>query len=86
MAGFRTILKPISAITSYVPLLGSLVGTAMGLVSFVLSLTLSLFIIAIAWIRFRPIIGISLLAVVAILLIFLIIRSKRKKNQQIVNN
>ena len=86
MAGFRTILKPISAITSYVPLLGSLVGTAMGLVSFVLALTLSLFVIAIAWIRFRPIIGISLLAVAAALIIFLIIRSKRKNDQQVVNN
>ena len=86
MAGFRTILKPISAITSYVPLLGSLVGTAMGLVSFVLALTLSLFVIAIAWIRFRPIIGISLLAVAAALIIFLVIRSKRKNDQQVVNN
>lgn len=86
MAGFRTILKPISAITSYVPLLGSLVGTAMGLVSFVLSLSLSLFVIAIAWIRFRPIVGISLIAIVVALIIFLIIRSKKKKNQQVTNN
>lgn len=86
MAGFRTILKPISAISSYVPLLGSLVGTAMGLVSFVLSLSLSLFVIAIAWIRFRPIVGISLIAIVVALIIFLIIRSKKKKNQQVVNN
>ena len=86
MAGFRTILKPISAITSYVPLLGSLVGTAMGLVSFVLSLSLSLFVIAIAWIRFRPIVGISLIAIVVALIIFLIIRSKKKKDQQVTNN
>lgn len=86
MAGFRTILKPISAISSYVPLLGSLVGTAMGLVSFVLSLSLSLFVIAIAWIRFRPIVGISLIAIVVALIIFLIIRSKKKKNQQVTNN
>ena len=86
MAGFRTILKPISAISSYVPLLGSLVGTAMGLVSFVLSLSLSLFVIAIAWIRFRPIVGISLIAIVVALIIFLIIRSKKKKNQQVNNN
>ena len=86
MAGFRTILKPISAISSYVPLLGSLVGTAMGLVSFVLSLSLSLFVIAIAWIRFRPIVGISLIAIVVALIILLIIRSKKKKNQQVTNN
>lgn len=86
MAGFKTILKPISAISSYVPLLGSLVGTAMGLVSFVLSLSLSLFVIAIAWIRFRPIVGISLIAIVVALIIFLIIRSKKKNNQQVTNN
>ena len=77
--GFATILKPISAITSYVPILGSLVGAAVGLVSFVLGLGLSLIVIAIAWIRFRPLLGIGLLAVVVALVVLLVLRGKKEK-------
>ena len=77
MMGFSTILKPISAITSYVPILGSLVGAAVGLVSFILGLCLSLLVIAIAWIRFRPIVGISLLAIIGVLLLILFIKNKK---------
>ena len=80
IGGIAAILKPISAITSFVPILGSLVGAAVGFVSFILGLCLSLIVIAIAWIRFRPILGISLLAIVVILLVLLIIRSKKSKD------
>ena len=77
--GFATILKPISAITSYVPILGNLVGSAVGIVSFVLGLILGLLVITIAWIRFRPVLGICLLVVIAVLIAFLIIRGKKSK-------
>ena len=80
--GFATILKPISAVTSYVPLLGGLVGSAVGIVSFILGLCVGLIIIAIAWIRFRPLLGIGLLAIVIFLAAFLIIRGKKTKAQQ----
>lgn len=76
VSGIATILKPISTITGYIPLLGSLVSGAVGFISFILGLALSLIIIALAWIRFRPILGISMLVIAAILIIFLIIRSK----------
>ena len=79
MLGIGTILKPISAVTSYVPLLGNIVGAAVGLVSFVLGLCLGFIVIAIAWIRFRPILGISLLVIVCALLVFLFIRGKKSK-------
>ena len=77
--GFATILKPISTISGYVPILGSIVQGAVGLVSFVLGLAISLVVIAIAWIRFRPLIGIGLLVVVVALIVFLKKRSKDKK-------
>ena len=77
--GFATILKPISAITSYVPLLGSIVGGAVGIISFVLGLSIGLVVIAIAWVRFRPVLGFSLLAVVIALIVFLILRGKKTK-------
>lgn len=87
--GIATILKPISTITSFIPLLGSIVSGAVGLVSFILGLALSLLIIAVAWIRFRPILGISLIAIVIALITFLIIRSKKTKpdtNEKPVEN
>ena len=82
--GFGAILKPISAITSYVPLLGNLVGSVVGLVSFILGICLGLVVIAIAWIRFRPILGISLLAIVAVLFVLLLIRGKKSKQVETV--
>ena len=80
--GFGTILKPISAVTSYIPLLGNVVGAAVGLVSFILGLALGLVVIALAWIRFRPLLGISLLILVALLIAFLIIRGKKSKKPE----
>ena len=76
--GIATILKPISTITGFVPILGSIVGSAVGLVSFILGLALSLLVIAVAWIRFRPVLGIILLAIVVVLIVFLIMRGKKK--------
>ncbi|MBQ6497286.1 MAG: TMEM43 family protein [Bacilli bacterium] len=79
IGGIGAILKPISAITSYVPLLGSLVGAAVGLVSMLLGLALSFVVIAIAWVRWRPVLGISLLVGAAVLIVFLIMRGKKSK-------
>ena len=78
--GFGSILGPISAISSFVPILGNIVGTAVGLVSFLLGLSLGLVIIAIAWIRFRPLLGIGLLAI-AIGLIYLIIKKGKQETK-----
>ena len=78
--GIGAILKPISTITGFIPIIGSVVGAAVGLVSFALGLALSLVVIAVAWIRFRPILGITLLTIAAILIIFLILRGKKNQN------
>lgn len=80
MIGFRAILSPISTITGFIPILGNIVGAAVGLVSIILGLCLSFIVMAIAWISFRPIFGISLLAITIILIAFLIIRGKKTKN------
>ena len=84
--GFAAILKPISAITSFIPIFGSIVGGAVALVSLLLGLALSLIIIAVAWIRFRPLLGIGLLIIVAVLIAFLIIRGKKTKPENAQTN
>ena len=62
-SGFATILKPLSTVSSFVPILGNVVSSAVGLISLLLGIALGFVVIAIAWIRFRPVLGIGLLVV-----------------------
>ncbi|MGB1248652.1 MAG: TMEM43 family protein [Chitinophagales bacterium] len=62
-AGFSAILKPLSVAGSVLPFLGNILGAGAGLIAGVLAFAISFIIIAIAWIFYRPILGIILLAV-----------------------
>lgn len=61
--GFMAITRPLSVLGSVIPFIGSIIGMGTGLISFVLAGTISLLVIAIAWIFVRPLLGIILLAV-----------------------
>ncbi|NCN11373.1 MAG: hypothetical protein GW938_16165 [Leptospira sp.] len=61
--GLSLILKPISTLGAVVPFLGNLLGMGLGLIAGLVSFVLTLITIALAWIFFRPILGIALLAV-----------------------
>eukprot|EP01137_Pigoraptor_chileana_P015944 Opistho-2@5554 len=50
-------------IVDWIPIVRSLVGLGLSTFNFILSVCLSLFVIAAGWIRYRPIIGAALLAV-----------------------
>eukprot|EP00903_Cladosiphon_okamuranus_P003935 g3933.t1 len=58
--GFSTILRPLSVFADVVPLFGSIVGVGTGLVALLLTIPFSLIIISVAWIFYRPLIGIPL--------------------------
>lgn len=77
-AGFGMILKPLSVLADVVPFIGTIVGIGTGLISGILALVIGLVTIAIAWIYYRPVLGISLL-VAALVLIFYMVRLKKKK-------
>ena len=64
------------------PFLGSIVGAGVGLVSWIFGLTWSFIIIAIAWLVFRPIIGISLLVLAIAGIVFLKRRGKKNEEKQ----
>ena len=64
------------------PFLGSIVDAGVGLVSWILGLAWSLIIIAIAWLVFRPIIGISLLVLAIAGIVFLKRRGKKNEEKQ----
>jgi len=61
--GFGMIFKPLSVVADVVPFIGSVVGMGTGIVAFALSAPLSLVTIAVAWIVYRPILGVILLVV-----------------------
>jgi len=59
--GFRSIFKILSVLADVVPFIGSLVGGGMSIIAFLLTSGISLITISIAWIFYRPILGICLL-------------------------
>ncbi len=75
--GFTLIFKPLSVIADVVPFIGSLVAAGTGLIALVLAAVLSIIIIAVAWVVYRPLLGVALL-VVAGALVF-VLKGKLKK-------
>ncbi|MGA9796520.1 MAG: TMEM43 family protein [Rhizomicrobium sp.] len=63
--GFSMLLGPLATFASIVPFLGSIVRGAAAFVSFVIAVPLTLIVIAIAWIAFRPLLGGGLLVLAA---------------------
>ena len=79
IAGFGMIFAPLKVLADVNPLLGSIVGAGTGLVAGLLGSAWSLVIIAIAWIRFRPVLGFCLLGAALTLVILLFIKGRMKK-------
>ena len=59
--GFAALSSPIQTISNIVPLAGRYISWAIGWVSCLLGLSVSFIIIAIAWLRYRPLISLLLL-------------------------
>ena len=83
--GFAMILRPLSAFASFVPFLGELTGGIMFVVAVLLGVIVSLTTISIAWIAVRPLLGISLLVVVA-LACFAIYRIRKRHPPQVIDS
>ena len=76
LLGLNMISKPLSVLADVLPFLGTIVGAGTGIIAFLIAACLSLITIAIAWIVYRPLIGIILL--VAAVGLTLAIRGKLK--------
>ncbi len=81
MVGFRAILGPLSVAADVVPMIGNLVERGTGWISFMLAALVSLVIIALGWIYYRPLLGILLLAA-AVLVVYLIVKRMRSGRSQ----
>lgn len=75
--GFQLILGVLPVIGSVIPFVGRIIGVGTGIVSFLLTLIIVSIDIAIAWITYRPLIGIALLAVAGAGYVFLMKKSKK---------
>ena len=77
LIGFGMILKIISVIGDVLPLLGDLLSVGTGLISLLVSVLISLVTIAVAWLFYRPLLGVLLL--LAAFGVAYLIRQKMRK-------
>jgi|CXWL01.1.fsa_nt_gi hypothetical protein len=77
--GLLMIFKPISVVGDVVPIIGSMLGAGLGAFAFLTSAVLSLVTIAVAWLAYRPLLGISLLALAGGALFLLLRRGAKAK-------
>jgi hypothetical protein len=63
LVGLVLVFRPITVFGSVIPFLGSLLGAGLGAFAFFIATSLSILTIALAWIAYRPLVGIGLLAV-----------------------
>ena len=82
IAGVASILSIIKYLASYIPFLGKFVMNAIGLISILVGLALSLVIIAISWFVVRPVLSIILLVVIGGLIYLSVMINKKKKQTQ----
>jgi hypothetical protein len=81
LIGFSLLFRPLSVLADVVPFIGNIVGAGTGFVAFLLSLPLSLLVISVAWIFYRPLIGIPLVIAAIAGFVFLIrtLMAQKKK-------
>lgn len=75
---FSMILRPIAVLASILPVLGRLAETGIGIVAFLLAGILAALTISVAWIFYRPLLGIAIL-VVAVVLTVLVVKRFRNR-------
>ncbi len=61
--GIGLVLRPLSVLASVLPIVGDIIGAGTGMIAFLLGSVFAIITIAIAWIAFRPLLGIAILAV-----------------------
>jgi hypothetical protein len=79
--GLSMILRPLSVVADVLPILGDIVGAGTGIISFLLASILSLLTISIAWVVYRPVLGVLLMAVSAGLIMGVMAKLKSAKKR-----
>jgi hypothetical protein len=74
--GLSAVLRPLSVIGDVVPFVGTIIGMGAGLVAGTVALACALVTIAVAWVFYRPVLGVVLLAAAGFLVWRLMSRAK----------
>lgn len=78
-AGFGLLLRPIRVFADVLPFLGRLTGLATGFVTLLLAGALSSVTIAVAWIAYRPLLGIALLGFAGLAAVGVIVLAAKRR-------
>ena len=76
--GLSMVLKPLSVLADVLPILGDIVEMGTGIVAFLVALVCAFVTIAVAWVFYRPVVAILLLAVAGAFVFWLV--KKRKQS------
>lgn len=80
--GFSLLFRPLSVLADVVPLFGNIVGAGTGIVAFLLSVPISLLVISVAWIFYRPLVGLPLALTAVVGFVFLVRKLMAQKKIQ----
>ena len=78
LIGFILIMGPLSVLADIIPFLGNIVGGVTFVISLVLAAASTSFIIAMAWIFYRPYVGVPLLVVTVASFVSLFFLGKKR--------
>ncbi|MEA1953454.1 MAG: TMEM43 family protein [Campylobacterota bacterium] len=84
--GFSMVMGPLATIAKVIPMLGSLVGGATGIIAGVLTLILGSVIIALAWFTSRPLLSLGILAVGVAIAVAMAKFGKKKEQEPMENS
>lgn len=81
LIGFNLLFKPLSVLADVLPIAGNIVGAGTGLIAFLLAALVWTLVVAVAWIFYRPLLGIALLVVTVacfVLIVKKVIAARKK--------
>ncbi len=78
ISGIRSLFSFVETLLKVVPFLSSIFAFGVGIISFILGLVYSLIVIALAWIFYRPVLGIILLVIAGFLVWVFAFNGKKK--------
>lgn len=77
--GLATILRPLSVLADVVPMIGNVVGAGTGFIAGLITAAISLIVIAVAWVVYRPLLSIPLGVIALILIVFAFTRMRKAR-------
>ena len=81
--GLSAVLKPISVLADVVPVVGKVVSAGTGFIALLLAAALSLTVGSIAWVFYRPLVGLAIFAVVVAIVAGVVVLLRKAKSPEV---